>query len=82
MSALMRRFGRISPTDPRPCPSLGSGLSVFTGTGMLLEWARWSEGFAGTGCESCAAVGSIGGEEGSSRGEDSSAGSRVDETCD
>ena len=74
MSALMRRFGRISPTDPRPCPSLGSGLSVFTGTGTLLEWVRWSEGFAGTGCKSCAAVGSSGGED--------SSGSRVDETCD
>ena len=82
MSALMRRFGFISPIDPRPCPSLGSGVSVLTGTGTLLEWPRWSEGFAGTGCESCAAVGSIGGEEGSSGGEDFSAESRVDETCD
>ena len=76
MFALMRRLA-LSLIDPRPSDSrlsdleslwtLESGLFALTGAGTLLEWARWSDGFADTGCESCVDAGSIGGKEGNSR---------------
>lgn len=96
MFALMRRLA-LSLIDPRPSDSrlsdleslwtLESGLFALTGAGTLLEWARWSDGFADTGCESCVDAGSIGGKEGNSGGgdagsEDSNAESVISEAWD